>query len=134
MRNQSSIYDLAKVAKDRLKHNNYDKTKDSYTFSNSISPFERYLRENKSVKTKPAKKETHIVVNSYEEELYKKVCKILSSKEKIINPILELMDKNLFKSLDIEAKQQYLNKLTDKYNELKQRYYKEHYLRYLALN
>lgn len=134
MRSQSSIYNLAKVAKDRLKHNNYDKTRDTYVFSNSISPFERYLQENKKHQSKPVKRETQTIVNSYEEELYKKVCKILSSKDKIVNPILELMDKNVFKSLDAEAKQQYLNKLNDKYNELKQRYYKEYYLRYLALN
>ena len=133
MKNQSTIYSLAKVAKDRLKHNNYDKTRERYAFSNSISPFERYLQENKQIKKASEKTEEHIVVNNYDEELYKKVCKILSSKDKIINPILELIDKNIFKTLDCEAKQQYLNKLNDKYNELKQRYYKEHYLRYLAL-
>ena len=133
MKNQSTIYSLAKVAKDRLKHNNYEKTRESYSF-NSISPFERYLQENKKQHKNIERHENDIVVNSYEEEIYKKVCEILSSKVKVANPILELIDKNVFKTLDAESKQQYINKLTDKYNELKQRYYKEHYLRYLALN
>lgn len=132
MRNQSSIYSLARVAKDRLRNNNYDKTRDSYAIT-GISPFERYLQENKQHHKKLIREEKEVVVNSYEEDLYRKVCDMLSSGANIVNPILELMDKNLFRNLDAEAKQNYLNKLNEKYKELKQRYYKEHYLRYLAL-
>ncbi len=132
MRNQSSIYNLARVAKDRLKNNNYDKTRDAYGIT-SISPFERYLQENKQHQKEIVREEKEVIVNSYEEELYRKVCDMLSGNIKVANPILELIDKAVFKNLDAEAKQQYLNKLNDKYKQLKQRYYKENYLRYLAL-
>ena len=58
-------------------------------------------------------------------DLYKKVCKLLSQDGYVLNPISQLIDHAEFDRLDDIAKQTYLIKLTDKYNELRERYEKE---------
>ena len=130
MRSKSNLYNLAKMAKDRLKKNTYDKGGMSISHT-SVSAFEKYIQQNKTMEKKHTEKK--IVVNSYEEELYKKVCEILSSGKGLQNPVVELMDKGMFKNLDTEGKQHYINTLNAKYKALKDRYYKEHYSSYLAL-
>ena len=62
----------------------------------------------------------------HEQELYDRVCKILSSDEIIINPIKELIDNKYYNTLSLEGKQRYIFDLTEKYKEMKSRYEREH--------
>ena len=48
---------------------------------------------------------------SYDEELYKKVCNLIETKN-TVNPVSYLIDKELFANLDTEAKQFYIHNLT----------------------
>ena len=66
-----------------------------------------------------------VVVNTYDEILYKRVCEIIDKGLDKVNPINELIDKKIFYGLDFEAKQHYISTLNFKYKELKQRYYRE---------
>lgn len=116
MAKTSSLSMLAKSAKARLRCNSYDGVKVLPRPTN----FGEYI---KKVETKP---KTEVTVNSYDEILYKKVCKIISLGLDKVNPIGELIDKKVFSGLDFEAKQHYISTLNFKYKELKQRYYKEH--------
>lgn len=118
-KNKSNIYNLAKLAKERLKKNNYVKTKVS-TISTANS-FYNYISHQKEEET-PKPVVSHL---TYDEELYKKVCMLIET-HNITNPISQLIDKTLFNSLDVEAKQFYINNLTQKYKYMKNRYYKEH--------
>lgn len=59
--------------------------------------------------------------------LYKKICNMLSNEQDkiIINPINELIDKKYYDTLTIEGKQKYIFDLSDKYKQMKERFYKE---------
>lgn len=98
---KGKLYFLAKEAKTRMR--NYNKGK---------SIFEQipYARACFGVK---------------EQELYERVCKILSSDDIIINPIKELVDNKYYNTLSLEAKQRYIFDLSEKYKEMKTRYERE---------
>ncbi len=63
--------------------------------------------------------------NPEDEKFYKKVAKLLSENEYVLNPIMRLINHEDFDHLSDNAKQNYIFKLTDKYNEMKKRYEKE---------
>lgn len=62
----------------------------------------------------------------HEQELYEKVCKLLSREEVVINPIKELVDYKYYNTLSLESKQKYIFELSEKYKTMKIRYEKEH--------
>jgi len=62
----------------------------------------------------------------HEQELYDRVCKLLDSKEVIINPIQELIDRKYYNSLTLDAKQKYVFELAEQYKKMKLRYIQEH--------
>lgn len=66
-------------------------------------------------------------------KLYEKVVKLLSQNEYVLNPISRLIDHSVYDKLDLNAKQVYITKLTDKYNVLKERYNSENQNR-IAVN
>ena len=106
MRNKKTkgtLYMLAKQAKNRMKN-----------FSRDKSIFENLQ-----------------YVNSYDEQdqmLYRKICRMMEEDRIIINPINELIDKKYYSTVSLEAKQKYIFDLSDKYKEMKDRYYREHAL------
>lgn len=60
-----------------------------------------------------------------EEAFYGKVCAILERDENTLNPIGQLIDKNEFERLDADNKQRYILKLSQKFREMRDRYYRE---------
>lgn len=60
-----------------------------------------------------------------DEQLYGKVRAMLDRDEDIINPIGQLVDKEVFDKLDEGNRQRYILELSAKFRELKERYYKE---------
>ncbi len=99
---KGKLYFLARDAKTRMR--NYNKEK---------SIFEQI----------PYSK---VTLGVHEQELYDRVCKILSRDEVVINPIKELIDTKYYNSLSLEAKQKYIIDLSNKYKEMKSRYEREH--------
>lgn len=120
-RAKGNIYNLAKLAKERLKQNNYIKSKGN-VISNATT-FAEYISKQKDnapkAKVMPQQKP------SYDEELYKKVCALIESNN-TVNPVSQLIDKELFNGLDTEAKQFYIHNLTEKYKFMRSRYFREH--------
>ena len=116
---KGNIYSLAKLAKERLKQNKYTKVKGNII--NNATAIADYVSKQKVVNNKKTNTKTNV---SYDDELYKKVCTLIESKN-TSNPILMLMDKNLFDSLDVEAKQFYISNLTRKYKYMRNRYFRE---------
>lgn len=113
------IYDLAKKAKERLRRNDYSlprvvKTTGARTFSDYVKSRHE---ETKVTVSKPIKKT--------EDEMYVRVCELLSS-GCAQNPVLSLIDKEFFETLDSESKQFYIANLTQKFKFLVKRYYREH--------
>ncbi|MDE7463539.1 MAG: hypothetical protein K2M48_00790 [Clostridiales bacterium] len=64
-------------------------------------------------------------ISAPDEKLYRKVCAILDRDELTINPIGQLIDGEVYAELDPAAKQRYVLELSDKFRELKERYYRE---------
>lgn len=64
-------------------------------------------------------------VSAPDEKLYRKVCAILDRDELTINPIGQLIDGEVYAELDPAARQRYVLELSDKFRELKERYYRE---------
>lgn len=119
MDNSCQIYDLARRAKERLKKNNYAlsqpiKAPSAKTFSDYVKS------RHKDVKNVPVK-----TIKREEDEMYLRVCNLIKSGQ-TQNPILSLIDKDFFETLDSEAKQFYISNLTQKFKFLVKRYYKEH--------
>lgn len=96
------LYNLAKQAKRRMK--NYNKG---------------------GIQQLPYSK---LAYSDRDQALYKKVCRLLEEERIIINPINELIDRKYYDTLSLEGKQRYIFDLSDKYKEMKDRYYKEHSL------
>lgn len=60
-----------------------------------------------------------------DERMYKKVCDILDSDEVALNPIGQLIESEVYSALDAAGKQRYILELSNKFRELKDRYYRE---------
>lgn len=119
---KSTIYNLARIAKERMRHNLYASAPEvkQGAISNAECLASLVSRQKEVLKEVKAK-----TPSTYDEKLYEKVCQMLDKGE-VPNPVSYLIDKTLFASLDTEAKQFYINNLTMKYKTLKARYYKEH--------
>ena len=63
--------------------------------------------------------------SSADERMYQKVCAILDRDEATINPIGQLIDGEVYNNLDPSARQRYILELSNKFRELKERYYRE---------
>ena len=122
-----SIKEFAKKAKHRLGSgfwNNIRKERaDTILCANENAEHIRSIYERKLMHTLYYQNE-----NDEDTKLYKKVCKILSKEEFYINPIGQLIDHKKFDKLDSESKQMYIIKLTDKYNEMRARFEREHHV------
>ena len=98
---KGKLYFLARDAKSRMKNYNREK-----------SIFEQI----------PYSK---VCFSEQEQELYEKVCKILSRDEVVVNPIQELVDAKYYSSLSLEAKQKYIFDLAEKYKVMKLKFEQE---------
>lgn len=64
-------------------------------------------------------------VSALDEKMYRKVCEILDRDEATINPIGQLIDDELYNKLDPASRGRYILELSNKFRELKDRYYRE---------
>ena len=60
-----------------------------------------------------------------DEKMYRKVCDILDSSEITLNPIGQLIERDVYDGLDANGKQRYVLELSEKFRELQERYYRE---------
>lgn len=60
-----------------------------------------------------------------DERMYERVCEILDRDEATLNPIGQLIDGDVYNKLDAAARQRYVLELSNKFRELKERYYRE---------
>ncbi|MDE5593675.1 MAG: hypothetical protein K2I75_07070 [Clostridiales bacterium] len=60
-----------------------------------------------------------------DEKMYRKVCDILDSSEIALNPIGQLIERDVYDGLDATGKQRYVLELSEKFRELQERYYRE---------
>ena len=121
----TNLKDYAKLAKRRMASGYWDKVRgeiDEYIKNNQNENPER-IRE---IYSKRLMREIYFNnAQSKDDELYRKVCRLLNQNSYVLNPISQLIDHNEYDRLDFNGRQTYIIKLTDKYNELRERYERE---------
>ena len=117
----NSINLLAKRAKERLKKNTYSLSQTGKALDNS-QIISSYIFSHKKKAIKP---KTFDVAKSSNDDFYNKVCQILEE-GKSQNPVAELIDRDVFVTLNVEEKQHYIYRLNQKFKACRDRYYKEH--------
>ena len=60
-----------------------------------------------------------------DEAFYGKVCAILEQDENTLNPIGQLIDRTQFETLDTDNRQRYILQLSQKFREMRERFYRE---------
>lgn len=65
------------------------------------------------------------VTSVADENMYRKVCDILDSNEVALNPIGQLIERDIYDGLDSAGKQRYVLELSEKFRQLQERYYRE---------
>lgn len=119
-----NICDYAKRAKMRMMNNSYLASSGTIDTEKCLASF---LSNHKTAKTTiQTKKDTTI----NEDAMFKKVCEILDSGN-LSNPVSLLIDRDVFNSLDREAKQFYIYNLTQKFNYFKNKYFETHFKKYI---
>lgn len=125
---QISLKEYAKQARKRLMNGYWEGVRDDrqrfleahYHRGDNLSQLKKMFR--KKVENELFGSDNE---NNADDELYKKVAKLLTENEYVLNPIMQLIDHDEYDKLDEHAKQNYIFELTDKYNELKTRFEKE---------
>ena len=122
----ATLKDYAKKAKARMKSGfweeiNKKRQLDIDSAESAGKSKDIVLKEYREVLTRQL-----FVQDSEEDELlYKKVCELLSEEAVILNPIGLLADKEKMSRMDEGAKQQYILELSNKFKEMKERFYQE---------
>ena len=111
------------LAKQRLKMGYFDSLKQENSQSENMqvgsSPIAEYsMRVNRLA-------EVAASTSSTDEKMYRKVCDILDSSEIALNPIGQLIERDVYDGLDANGKQRYVLELSEKFRELQERYYRE---------
>ena len=128
----TSFKELARLARRRMKNGYWQsENKERETIICSSVARGANIERINELYAKKLERELYSVSSKsdLDEVLYKKVCKLLDENEYVLNPIKHLIDHDSFDSLDAIAKQNYIFKLADKYNSLKERYQEEKALR-----
>ncbi|MDE5562058.1 MAG: hypothetical protein K2K13_00755 [Clostridiales bacterium] len=108
------------LAKQRLKMGYFDSLKQENRQDESVpSPIAEYsMRVGRLA-------EVAASTSATEEKMYRKVCDILDSSEIALNPIGQLIERDVYDGLDANGKQRYVLELSEKFRELQERYYRE---------
>ena len=122
------IREYAKKARERLRSGYWNRVE-----QDRINYIKKYYQEGDNIEQlsymfqKIVEKEINSVSKpkTKDDEFYKKVSKLLSENEFVLNPIMRLIDHDVYDKLSDVAKQNYIYELTDKYNEMKKRYEEE---------
>lgn len=120
-----NLKDYAKMAKKRLSSGYWQQIRQEradYIKNNSTENVEKI---NRLYEKRLMREIYYSQTQDKDEELYRKVCRILDKDGYVINPISQLIDHGEYDNLDFASRQTYLIKLTDKYKELRERYDKE---------
>lgn len=110
------------LAKQRLKMGYWDSLKneenagESRTVRSSVDLSRMMSRESEVAA---------VTVSAADEKMYKKVCDMLGGSEVTLNPIGQLIERDVYDGLDPAGKQRYILELSDKFRELRERYYRE---------
>ena len=117
MNNNSVLRKMALAAKERLNGASNEKEKRTKKQVSSFAVYKNLYKNDFKITT----------LKNDDNDLYEKVKKLLDEDYDSPKILKDLVDDVVYNSLDEEKKMAYMLKLADKYNNLKERYIKEHY-------
>ena len=126
----SELKKRALLAKQRLKmgywQRMYDEKQRALTQMGESGDNVRLVNDLQYEKLRRDESMAYNSVKANEEEIfYDKVCSILEEDENTTNPIGQLINKEEFDKLDSDNRQRYILKLSQKFREMRERYYRE---------
>ena len=131
--NSISIKDYAKMAKKRLTSGYWTIIREKRTQFISNSDSTNIDKMQEAYTRRLERSLANEISNDDDTILYKKVCKMQELDNFVLNPISRLIDHNVYDKLSDNDKQLYILKLSNKYNELLERYNTEHSERFGAM-
>lgn len=122
--NSNLLKKLAFDAKYRLKHCTYKNKQENINIKRNIA-FQNHIRMIAESECKTPEI-TIKVINDYaeQEEFQNKVIQLLTENEDCINPLSKLSDNKLLSLMSETEKQKYIFELSEKYNQVRDDYYK----------
>ncbi len=113
---------LANLARKRMLNGNYDENSIITNYSTKkVSNY--FIKNAQAMKKLSAKTEFITIKTDDDSQFINKVVGILKSNSEIINPLGVLSDNNYLKTLNEAEKQNYILRLSDKYNKIKDAYF-----------
>lgn len=127
---ESELKKRALLAKQRMKMGYWQElTRQREAMLNKAGNNSTNLQTIKEVQRAEIIRDANVIINNpiinRDECLYNKVKEILDEDEFVSNPIGRLVEKERMMEMDDAARQKYILDLSQKYRELKERYYKE---------
>lgn len=121
-KNNNQLKMLANLAKQRLLNKEYENPEPKSVFNKNASSY--FLKNAKALKKLTAQTEFLIISDKEDEKFVKKVYSILESSECTFNILSKLIDKDYYKTLNEIEKQQYMLNVSDRYNKVKEEYFR----------
>jgi len=121
-KNNNQLKMLANLAKQRLLNKEYQNPEPKSIFNKNASSY--FLKNAKALKKLTAQTEFLVISDKEDEKFIKKVHSILDSQECVFNVLSKLIDKDYYKTLNEIEKQQYMLNVSDRYNKIREEYYK----------
>lgn len=121
-KNNNQLKMLANLAKQRLLNKEYQNPEPKSIFNKNASSY--FLKNAKALKKLTAQTEFLIISDKEDEKFVKKVHSILDSQECVFNVLSKLIDKDYYKTLNEIEKQQYMLNVSDRYNKVREEYYR----------
>lgn len=115
---------LALDAKYRLKHCNYQNKQEKQNIKRNLA-FQNHIRMIRETECKTPEITIKIINDYAEQEAFQnKVIKLLTENEDCVNPLKKLADNKLLSVMTENEKQCYILNLSERYNQVKDDYYK----------
>ncbi len=121
-RKNNQLRMLANLARKRMLNGNYDENNIITNYSTKkVSNY--FIKNAQAMKKLSAKTEFITIKMEDDSQFINKVVGMLKANSEIINPLGILSDNNYLKTLNEAEKQNYILRLSDKYNKIKDAYF-----------
>lgn len=120
----NNLKSMASIAKQRLKRGMYTNA-EKIKAKNAMNINSYFIKNFNALQKINSQAEFVTISNEIDEQFVSKVYSILNSETDVYNPIGRLVDNNVYNLLSDIEKQFYILNIADKYNKIKEEYYKQ---------
>ena len=119
----NNLKSMASIAKERLRKGLYTNA-EKIKAKNAMNVNSYFIKNFNSMKKLNSQIEFVTISNEIDENFVNKVYSILNIENEIYNPIGRLVDLSVYEGLTDVEKQSYILNVADKYNKIKEEYFK----------